>query len=364
MNTKTEILVSWIFFITLLLAQSVYAQTPIRHNALKSNDYGVVYSLPITQLDFELNITKTTYKRGEYYQYAKQYLNIDNPILEDKVVYSLNGVEIHNVGIPDKNQSYLIPFKSNTVEPYVYLTKEGLICAINDTPPIDDKMKTSSPQTVSPSTVDAQSLLTEEILLAGSRSKQAELIAKQIFALRMSRSDILTGEADNMPPDGNAYKLVMDQINMQEKALVELFEGNIKTEYIMKTISVIPKNENIEREVIFRFSEKLGLTSADDLAGEPVYLTLINKNPQPQVELTDKQIRQLEKKFSEGVVYNIPSKAQLTVNFRNQALANKEVDVVQYGSQDVLTRRMFDSRKQPIKVIFYPELGAIRQIIQ
>jgi hypothetical protein len=132
----------------------------------------------------------------------------------------------------------------------------------------------------------------------------------------------------------------------------------------MKTISVIPKNENIDREVIFRFSEKLGLTSADDLAGEPVYLTLINKNPQPQVELTDKQIRQLEKKFSEGVVYNIPSKAQLTVNFRNQALANKEVDVVQYGSQDVLTRRMFDSRKQPIKVIFYPELGAIRQIIQ
>ena len=52
------------------------------------------------------------------------------------------------------------------------------------------------------------------------------------------------------------------------------------------------------------------------------------------------------------------------VSYDNSILSNKEVDVVQYGTQDVLTNRMFDSRKQPIKVIFYPELGAIKQIIQ
>ena len=364
MNTKIKIIASWFFFITFFIAQIIDAQTPIRHNALKSNDYGVVYSLPITQLDFELNITKITYKRGEYYQFAKQYLSIDNPILEDNVVYSLGEIEVQNIGTPDKNETYLLQFKSNSVEPYVYLNKEGLICAINENAPIDEKKKALTSLTESSPVINAQSLLTEEILLAGSRSKQAELIAKQIFALRLSRNDILTGEADNMPPDGDAYKLVMNQINMQEKALVELFEGNAKTEHITKSISVTPKNENIDREVIFRFSEKTGLVNADDLSGEPAYLTLIDKNPEPHVELTDKQVRQLEKKFSDGVVYNIPGKAQLTLSFNNQVLINKEVDVVQYGSQDVLTRRMFDSRKQPIKVIFYPELGAIKQIIQ
>jgi hypothetical protein len=40
------------------------------------------------------------------------------------------------------------------------------------------------------------------------------------------------------------------------------------------------------------------------------------------------------------------------------------VDVVQFGTKDVLVKKMFDNMKQPIKVIFYPELGAIRQIIQ
>ncbi|HTN68427.1 MAG TPA: DUF4831 family protein [Dysgonamonadaceae bacterium] len=363
MNTKIKLIANTLFFILFSLF-SISAQTPIRHNALKSNDYGVVYSLPITQLDFELKITKTTYKRGSYYQFAKQYLSIDNPIVEDKVIYSLDEVEVHNKGISDKNNSYLIKFRPNTVEPYVYLTRDGLICAINENAPLNEEVTPSRSQIKSSPVIDAKSLLTEEMLLAGSRSKQAELIAKQIFELRLSRSDILTGEAVNMPPDGEAYQLVMDQINMQEKALLELFSGSVQTESTSKTVSLIPEYENIDREVLFRFSEKLGLVNADDLSGEPAYLSLINNSPQPEVELTDRQLRQLEKKFSEGIVYNIPSKAQLTISFRNQVLINKEVDIVQYGTQDVLTRRMFDNRKEPIKVVFYPELGAIKQIIQ
>ena len=90
-----------------------------------------------------------------------------------------------------------------------------------------------------------------------------------------------------MPPDGEAYKLVMNQINMQEKALVEFFSGSKQTEYISKTISLIPEHDNIDRDVLMRFSEKLGLINADDLAGKPIYVSLINKNPLPEVELTD-----------------------------------------------------------------------------
>lgn len=360
MNTNIKI----IAIALLLISASLTAQTPIRHNALRSNDYGVVYNLPVTQLDFELNITKTTYKRGEYYQYAKQYLSIDNPIVEDKVAYKLESVEVHNVGIPNKNESYLIQFRSNSVEPFVYLTKDGLICSINHDAPIIEQSTTSKTQIEPSASVNAQSLLTEEILLAGSSAKQAELIAKQIFALRLSRTDILTGEAENMPPDGDAYKLVMTQINLQEKALLELFSGSVTTENITAKVSIIPSIENIDREVPFRFSEKLGLVDADDLAGEPIYLSLINKNPQPQVELSDRDIRRLEIKFSEGLVYNVPSKAQLTLTYHNESLINTEVDVVQYGTQDVLTKRMFDNKKQPIKVQFYPNLGAVKQITQ
>ncbi|MBK5196381.1 MAG: DUF4831 family protein, partial [Proteiniphilum sp.] len=38
--------------------------------------------------------------------------------------------------------------------------------------------------------------------------------------------------------------------------------------------TIIPDEKDMERVVIARFSEKLGLVDADNLAGEPLYLSL------------------------------------------------------------------------------------------
>jgi hypothetical protein len=173
----------------------------------------------------------------------------------------------------------------------------------------------------------------------------------------------LAGEAENMPPDGNAYKVVMDEINLQEKALTELFTGSEETEYSTSSYTVIPDEKDIDRRVIARFSEKLGAVDADNLAGAPVYLSLVNKTPKVEMLLSERDLKRLESKLSEGVVYNVPGKAGLTVEFQNRILADKEVDVVQYGSQDVLAKKMFDN-VTPAKIYFYPELGAVKQIIQ
>jgi len=103
---------------------------------------------------------------------------------------------------------------------------------------------------------------------------------------------------------------------------------------------------------------------ADNLAGAPIYLTLRSKTQKAETILTDKDKERLAKKLSEGVVYNVPGKAQLTLEFRNKTLKNMETDIVQFGTKDVLAKKMFDNMKQPIKVVFYPDLGAIKQIIQ
>jgi len=80
--------------------------------------------------------------------------------------------------------------------------------------------------------------------------------------------------------------------------------------------------------------------------------------------LSERDLKKLETKLTEGLVYNIPGKADLTIEYWNKPMSSMEVDVVQYGSQDVLTKKMFDNMKRPIKIFFYPELGAIKQIIQ
>ncbi len=351
------------FLLILLTMLSVQAQKTTRVNAIKANDYGVIYTLPKTTFEVTLLVKKTTYVRGDFYQYAQRYLGIENPITENSTIFSLQDISVANKGVPNQEKSFMVEFRPNSMQPYVMLREDGVIASINAEPQFSNEKKAEIPATES-ALINPRRYLSQETLMAGSIAKQAELVSRQIFDLRRSRQDILTGEADNMPPDGNAYKVVMDEINMQEKALIELFAGSEFTEYFTYTFTVIPTENSIEQHIAARFSQKLGPVDADNLAGEPIYFSLKNKTPQVEIEVSERDLARLEKKFSEGLVYNIPGQAQLTIEFNNKTIVNKQVDVVQFGTQDVLTKKMFDNMKQPIKVIFYPELGAIKQIIQ
>ncbi|NDV95616.1 DUF4831 family protein [Dysgonomonas sp. 521] len=340
------------------------AQNTVKMSAIKGNNYGVAYSLPKTTVEVTVNYTKTTRKAGEFYQYAERYLSISNPITENSVSYTLDNVDATTKGIVDKDKSYLVEFRSNTTAPFVTLTKDGLICAINDDYTFPKEITGQTPIKAPEATLNPRSFLSEEILRAGSTAKQAELIAKQIYRLRESRTNILTGDADNMPPDGNAYKLVMSQLDEQEKALTAMFAGTETTETGTRQFTIIPDEKDIESRIIFRFSSKLGVVDANDLSGAPVYFSLKNRNPIEKPILTPKEEKDMEKKFSAGIIYNIPNKAGLKITFNSKDYVNKECDIAQYGVQDVLVPKMFDNNKLPVKVIFYPDLGAIKQIIQ
>lgn len=354
----------YLFFLLMLLTAScATAQKTTRVNAIKANNWGVIYSLPKTSFEITLLVKKTTYHKGEFYPYSQRYLGVENPITEDLISYTLEDITVINKGIPDKGNSYMVEFRGRTVEPFVYLREDGLIVSINAEPEEEDAVEELLPEGIKASP-NPRRYLSQETLMAGSTAKQAELVARQIFDLRRSRSDILSGEAESMPPDGNAYKVVMDEIDAQEKALTELFSGSVETDYFTTSYTIVPDKRDIQEQTIARFSEKLGPLDADNLAGEPIRLTLIDKTPVVDMQLTERELKRLEDKLSEGVVYNVPGKADLVVEFRNRVLMEKEVDVVQFGSQDVLVKRMFENQKQPIRVYFYPELGAIRQIIQ
>ena len=183
--------------------------------------------------------------------------------------------------------------------------------------------------------------------------------------MRETRTGILTGEADNIPPDGEAYKIVMKQLDNQEKALTAMFMGTeIKSSVMSKIIEIVPERKNIDKQVVARFSVKLGVVAADDLSGAPIYLSLKSLEPLEEIVLTEKEAKAWEDKYSKGVVFNIPAKADLKVSYKGKEYVNTEFDVVQFGSKEVLTNRMFENNKKPIKVIFYPNLGAIKQIIE
>ena len=59
------------------------AQETQRLTANKLNEYGLIYSLPVTHLNVEIEAVKTVKKAGPYYKYAKKYLGVGNVVTED-----------------------------------------------------------------------------------------------------------------------------------------------------------------------------------------------------------------------------------------------------------------------------------------
>ena len=347
---------------TILLgaAMSLSAQTRVEKKvATKSNKFGVNYSLPKTTLLVNAEVTKVTCKAGPYFRYAERYLGVKDAITEDDTYYELGKVVLINKGVPDPENSYIVEFRPGTTAPYVYLTEDGLLCAINaDYVSPDANIETDNGAL--PANARETAVFTEELLMAGSVARQAEVAAKQIYHIRESRMDILTGDADNLPPDGQAMKLVIEQLENQEKALTNLFVGTRVTETSYYDVTITPQDD-FEDEVLFRFSKKMGVLDADDLGGEPVYMNL--KATERAPELTPKEAEKKEKSLK-GLIYNLPGKARVEIKFNQHVFFKGEVQVTQFGTQEGLAPVMFEDRKTPVKVYFYPETGAIKQIIQ
>lgn len=352
---------SLIIIVGLLLGMPLVAQTKVvKKNAVKANNFGITYSLPKTSLVVETEVTKVTCKAGPYYQYAEKYLGVKNAITEDKVYYTLGKINLVNKGVPDSDNTYIVEFKQGTVAPYAYLTEDGLLCSINaEYEPSEADIEAGKRNKANKSLTDA-SVLSEELLMAGSTAKQAEVAAKQIYRIRESRLNILTGEADNLPPDGEAMKLVIQQLEEQEKSLTNLFTGIETKETSDYEVTVIPHDE-LDREILFRFSSRIGIVSADDLGGTPVYMNLKAIERAPQL---DPKEAEKKEKSMKGIIYNVPGKASVEISMNKRTLYKGEAQITQFGSKEGLAPVMFEDKKAPVKVLFYPETGAIKQIIQ
>lgn len=356
--------------ITVLLLLSTtltIAQTKVtKRTATKSNDSGVNYFLPKSVLEIQVAVLKTETKAGLYYKYAEKYLGISNAITENKTYYELDNIRVVLTGVPDKDKSYLVELKSGTTAPFVYLTESGLICTINAeyTPPAENTSANEKSPAASNTKLSAETLFTEEYLRAGSTAKMAEILAKQIYKIRESRMDILTGNADNAPSDGVAMKLILEQLEDQEKALVELFTGTA-SQTTQTAIFEVEPNAEIENEIVFRFSKHLGIVDNEDLSGQPVYLNLRKMGT---VDLDDLEAtadtKKKDKNADKGIFYNIPGQGEVEIFYGTNRIYKGAFDITQFGTTQVLANPIFENKKAPVKVYFYPEIGAIKQIEQ
>ena len=316
---------------------------------------GIVYFLPKTAIEVNFVITKTTYQPGEFSQYANRYLRISNISTQPATRWAIKKIEARPVGIPDSTKAYVVKLKDRSVLSNVELTDEGVIKAINTVAPqTDNGMKEvlEKPRKHE----SGKKYMTEEILLAGSTAKMAELTAKEIYNIRESKNLILRGQVDAMPKDGASLKLIIDNLDKQETAMMELFTGITDKEDKVYSIKIVPEKD-IKDMVITRFSEELGVLQADDLGGEPIYISISCMNPVTPQPVPDNK----KKAKIQGAIYNMPGKGNVVINFKHKDVINQEFLFGQFGVTEVLMEGLFN-KKNNTKVVFDHTTGGILKI--
>ena len=113
--------------------------------------------------------------------------------------------------------------------------------------------------------------------------------------------------ADFNPADGEQLKTMLQQLATAEQALTTLFTGSERAERHTFVFDFCPRAA-VERQLLFRFSKFLGLVDADDLAGEPFYVSVANETRLPESSLDGKK----KKKEKPDLRYCLPGRARIT----------------------------------------------------
>ena len=324
----------------------------------------VSYWLPKTRLTVTVTTRKSTFKPGEFSRYAERYLRMNNVKDKAEEVWEITDVTITSSGVPDKDRLYTLTFPQKGNRPYFELTDQGILSAVNTQ---NQKENTKNATKLTPTQpavkkVNPQDYMTEEILMAGSSSKMAELVAKEIYNIRESRNAITRGQADFVPTDGESLKFMLESLNEQEAALLTLFSGTSETEEHTFTIDVTP-DAPVTKLLLFRFSSKLGVLPTDNLAGEPVWIDITDKKMLDSytASISTGKSSKIVKNSAQFLYYRIPGRATVNIYNNRQSFTEQDIQIAQFGNVEVISSTIM-GKNADTKITFDTATGAVLTI--
>lgn len=337
-----------------LVSMTLEAQVVNKVTVGDNMNYGITYNLPTTMVKVEVSASCTQVKAGAFAPYAEKFLGLKDVAQEDKTTWLVEDIRLTPEAKADTTQIYHIIFNEKGALPTFYLSNERTLLAINHAVTIQETPPTTVPVVEQKLTFKPSDVMTGEMLKAGSKAKQAELVAEEILSIRESRSELIRGEADNLPKDGKQLQLMLDNLSAQEEALMSLFVGTVSTSQGSHTYYYHPTKE-VERELLFRFSSELGFVEADDYAGAPYYVSISVVEDNRMAPMDAKAIKKLEK----GIAFCVPGKVHITLFNASQKLAEGDIRMAQFGHVEQLPQLQFTDKKRPCAATFDDTTGSL-----
>ena len=265
------------------------------------NEKSIVYGLPKSTLVFKVEQLKTEYIAGPYAQYAETFLGISNVVTSSKTEYKLSNVLIDQYRELDNDALYIIEPGDQVID-YLQLSKQGLIMfpENRDAQPVFNTQSNDYSQkliftdlSVKPNYFHEKGEITR-VSTAANNFSDVPVIRKQtvmksiqdkakeaadvIFDIRERRLSLLFGDEERFP-QGDAMSATLNEMRRIEEEYLALFIGkqveSVSTFYYEFTPT---KEYTSSPYMLFRFSEKSGVTDVKTIEGRPVYVVIENGN--------------------------------------------------------------------------------------
>lgn len=346
----------------MVLLISSLPMTQMHALVLPEDEPVLVYYMPQTQLRLTVEYDEIVTEVGQFYQYSERYLGTKDVITKADKQFVLKGVKYRYIDGADTTRTYILQSDKNIKLQLVSLSPYGTLAGYNIPAP------RKSNQQYSPSRQkDCNSLetfigtesthlmpLMEEQLMASSTAKMAEGAAKQIYRIREMRMNLLAGDVEKAPVDGEAVERILKEMDKREQELTALFVGRRTVIHHKHYAYYTPKSTagTLEQTILLRFSKHFGVVANDDLSGEPVTLSM-SKNIH-QLAPSDKQ-----QKAVATLYYNLPGSGVMTVSYNDDELLSQPIDVAQWGVSIPLNAALLATSP---KITFNPQTGAIVSI--
>lgn len=313
------------------------------------------YHLPKTAVRVSILVEKQSYSPGMLSLYAQRFLK-KNVAQESYDAYRIIGTHLEPYAIPDTARVFEAKIDNKLNNNMFTLSEENILLGINTE---GKALKYRTPFAPAPkgAPLDPYKYLSQEIISAGSKLKMAELCSNEIYDIRESINELTRGQADYMPKDGRQLEIMLKNLETQELALRQMFEGVMTTDTVEHTLIYIPERDTT-REVLFRFSTHFGLVGSDDLSGEPFYAVTEDMHSMPaRINETGKKAP----KDETGIWIAIPGKIRFSLADDRKAFKTIELSAAQFGEIENLTEPLF-SKKVKTTVILNPYNGGIEKI--
>lgn len=323
---------------------------------VQENELAIVYYMPLTQIAVTIEYDEIDMQPGVFYQYAERYLGSKDVITEAQTLYQITGITTATRTIADTQRAYKVVAQRGVESQLLALTDDGILYGYN-VPPMAAVPCPYRPLMTREVVTPHSMPLLEEQMMANSTAKMAEGAAKQIYHLRETRLNLLSGDVEHAPADGQAMQLVMAELDRREQQLTALFVGSKTIQHHSKTLYYTPR-EDKQGEVISRFSRYTGVVAADDLSGEPVLMALVGQ--QQTLSPVEETKKNSKAQLPSQIYYNLPGSASVQVQY-GSIKTEDTYPVAQYGVAIPLALDMFTADNVP-HIYFNTQTGNISSI--